>query len=105
MLPALARLVTLCIMHALKCYRDVMIRTRIQLDPDQYERLKALAARRSTSLSQLVREGVEHVLATDQGEAMWDRFLNAVGSCGAEDGATDISSRHDAYLSDAFLRD
>ena len=92
-------------MHALKCYRDVMIRTRIQLDPDQYERLKVLAARRSTSLSQLVREGVDHVLATDHGEAMWDRFLNAVGSCRTEDGATDTSSRHDANLSDAFLRD
>ena len=104
-LPALARLVTNCIMHALKCYRDVMIHTRILLDPDQYERLKVLAARRSTSLSQLVREGVDHVLATEHGEATWDRFLNAAGSCRREDGATDISSIHDAYVSDAFAQD
>ena len=92
-------------MHVLKCYRDVMIRTRIQLDPDQCKRLIVLAARRSTSLSQLVRERADHIVATDHGEAAWDRFLNAVGSCRTEDGAADISSRHDAYLSDAFLRD
>ena len=92
-------------MYALECYRVVMIRTQVRLDPDQHERLKVLAARRSTSLSQLVREGVDHVLATEHREATWDRFLNAVGSCRTKDGATDISSRHDAYLSDAFPLD
>ena len=92
-------------MHTVKCYRAVMIRTQIRLDPDQHERLKVLAARRSTSLSQLVREGVDHVLATEHREATWDRFLDAAGSCRTEDGATDISSGHDAYLADAFPQD
>ena len=89
-------------MHTVKCYRAVVIRTQVRLDPDQHERLKVLAARRSTSLSQLVREGVDHVLATEHREATWDRFLNAAGSCRTKVGTTDISSRHDAYLSDAF---
>lgn len=79
-----------------------MIRTQIQLNADQYERLKALAARQSKSFAQLVREGVDHVLAAEQKETAWDRFVAAAGSCRARDGATDVSARHDAYLSDAF---
>ena len=82
-----------------------MIRTQIQLDQGQYERLKALAARRSKSFAQLVREGVDHVLASEQRGSAWDRFLNAAGSCRTEDGATDISSNHDAYLADAIEHD
>ena len=79
-----------------------MIRTQIQLSPDQYERLKALAARRSTSFAQLVREGVDHVLAAERRESAWDRFLSAAGSCRTRDGIPDVSERHDAYLSEAF---
>lgn len=79
-----------------------MIRTRIQLSPDQYERLKALAARRSTSFAQLVREGVDHVLAAERRESAWDRFLSAAGSCRAEDDAPDVSERHDVYLSEVL---
>ena len=82
-----------------------MIRTQIQLNPDQYERLKVLAARQSKSFAQLVREGVEHVLANEQRETTWDRFLDATGSCRTEDGPADVSSRHDAYLSDAIANE
>ena len=89
-------------MNAVKCYREFMIRTRIQLNPDQHERLKALAARQSKSFSQLVREGVDCLLAAERSETAWDRFLAAAGSCRATDDAADVSSRHDAYLSDAF---
>lgn len=46
-----------------------MIRTQIQLEPGQYQRLKALAARRSTSIAKLVREGVDHVLACERNES------------------------------------
>ena len=92
-------------MHALEWYHVIMIRTQIQLDRVQYERLKMLAARRSKSFAQLVREGVDHVLASEQNASAWDRFLNAAGSCRTKDGATDVSSSHDAYLSDAFAHD
>ena len=92
-------------MHAFACYRDVMIRTEIQLSPEQYERLKELAARESKSVSQLVREGVDRLLAAERNETAWDRFMAAAGSCRAADDATDVSARHDAYLSDAFSRD
>ena len=45
-------------MYACACYRDNMIRAQIHLEFDQYERLKAHAARRSKSFAKLVREGV-----------------------------------------------
>ena len=53
-------------------------------------------------MTQLVREGMEHVLAADRRASAWERFLAAAGSCRAEDDPVDVSSRHDAYLSDAF---
>ena len=92
-------------MNALSRHHADMVRTRIQLDPSQYERLKALAARQSKSFAQIVREGVEHVLAAERRESDWDRFMAAVGSCRAKDGATDVSARHDEYLSDAYATD
>ena len=82
-----------------------MIRVQIELDPEQYERLEALAARQSKSFAQLVRDGVEHVLAAEQRETAWERFLAAAGSCRAEDDPGDVSTRHDAYLADAFAFD
>ena len=82
-----------------------MIRTQIQLERDQYERLKELAARQSKSFSQVVREGVDRLLAAERSETAWDRFLTAVGSFRAEDGAADVAERHDAYLADAYSRE
>ena len=82
-----------------------MMRMQIELEPDQYERLMALASRQSKSLSQPVRDGVEHVLAAEQREVAWERFLAAAGSCRAEDDPGDVSLRDDAYLSDAFALD
>ena len=79
-----------------------MIRTQIQLEPVQYERLKALAARRSTSFAQLVRDGVDHVLASEQADADWQRFLGAVGTFRSPAGTHDIATQHDDYLPEAF---
>ena len=89
-------------MQACERYPDIMIRIQIQLSLEQYERLKALAARQSKSLSQLVREGVDGLLASERREMAWDRFLGAAGSCRAADDPADVSVRHDAYLSEAF---
>lgn len=82
-----------------------MIRTQIQLERDQYERLKELAARQSKSFSQVVREGVDQLLAAERSETAWDRLLSAVGSFRAEDDAADVAERHDAYLADAYSRE
>ena len=46
---------------------------------------------------------MDHVSAIKEREDAWDRFLTAVGSCRTEDGASDVATRHDEYLSDALL--
>ena len=79
-----------------------MIRTQIQLEPDQYEHLKALAARRSTSIAQLIRDGVDHVLASEHKEAGWQRFLGAAGTFRSPDGVHDVAKRHDDHLPEAY---
>ena len=79
-----------------------MIRTQIQLEPDQYEHLKALAAHRSTSIAQLIRDGVDQILASEHTGAGWERFLSAAGTFRTSDGATDVARHHDDHLPEAF---
>ena len=79
-----------------------MIRVHVQLDEDQYERLKALAEQQSQSISHLVREGIDRLLAALNRDEAWARLLRSAGSCTDPEGTTDVSSRHDAYLADAY---
>ncbi|MGQ0733191.1 MAG: ribbon-helix-helix protein, CopG family [Acidobacteriota bacterium] len=80
-----------------------MIRTQIQLDEEQYERLRALAAGRSQSVAQLVREGVDLVLdEADRGRS-WEGLWKAAGTCHDPEGG-DVSVRHDDHLAKAFGR-
>jgi hypothetical protein len=79
-----------------------MIRTQIQIDEEQYERLRALAARRSQSVAQLVRESVDRLLADSERARSWEGLWKAVGSCHDPAGARDVSVRHDDYLAQAY---
>ena len=80
-----------------------MIRTQVKLQAAQYKALKELAARRSVSVSQLVRDGVSHALAQEyDDESDWDRLFEAVGSCRSEGGESDVSERHDDYLAEPY---
>jgi hypothetical protein len=81
-----------------------MIRTQIQLDEDQYERLKSLAKSRSQSISQLVRDGVEQLLTAADRRQAWDRLLQSAGSCHDPDGKADVAVRHDEYLTEAYRK-
>jgi hypothetical protein len=81
-----------------------MLRTQVQLDEGQYQKLKALAAERSQSISQLVRESVDLYLSTAQRRDEWARLREAVGRCSDKDGARDVARRHDEYLSGVYRR-
>ncbi len=73
------------------------------MEPAQYTALKELAGRRSVSISQLVRDGVDHVLSQQGDEKdKWERLFEAVGRCQSEDGETDVSERHDKYLATTY---
>jgi hypothetical protein len=79
-----------------------MIRTQIQLSESQLRRLKAAAAARGVSLAELVRRGVDVLLAAGAREAGWKRLGSAVGSCRDRSGARDVARRHDRYLAEAW---
>lgn len=82
------------------CYHAYMslIRTQVQLAEDQYRRLKSLAAARSQSVSQLVREGVDRLLEEAGQDRKWRRLLEVAGSVEDREGAEDVSQKHDEYL-------
>jgi len=79
-----------------------MIRTQIQIDEGDLLSLKALAAERSTSVSQLVREGVERVLVEAGRERRWQHLWEVVGAFNDREEATDVARRHDDYLAEAY---
>lgn len=78
-----------------------MVRTQVSLHPEQMDALRRLAEARGTSVAALVREGVQHVLASDVRAERHRRALQAIGI--GEDEA-DVAAGHDDYLADAYPR-
>jgi predicted DNA-binding protein len=74
------------------------------MEEGQYQKLKALAARRSQSVSQLVRESVELFLKETERRDRWSRLWEAVGQCHDKEGARDVARRHDDYLTGVYHR-
>ncbi len=69
---------------------------QIYIRPEQHEMLRALAARRAVSVSQLVREGIDRLL-TDipiEEDPLWD----IVGL--VEGAPPDLAEQHDKYLAE-----
>ena len=81
-----------------------MLRTQVQFNEIQYQKLKALAAKRAQSISQLVRESVELFLNEAERRDQWARMWEAVGQCRDKEGARDVARRHDDYLSGVYRR-
>ena len=77
-----------------------MVRTQVQLETRQHAKLKMIAERQSTSLSHLVRHGVDLLIAEDERQSKWQRLMRAVGSCRDERGLSDVAERHDKYLTE-----
>jgi hypothetical protein len=83
----------------------MMIRTQVQLTEKQMEALKSLAHQRKVSVAELIRQGVEHVIAMPQEISLEERRKRAMALAGKfsdEDGATDVSINHDKYLADIY---
>jgi Arc/MetJ-type ribon-helix-helix transcriptional regulator len=80
-----------------------MRRTQIQLTERQTEHLRRLSAERGVSMSTLVRQAVD-LLLQSRGQAdretLWRRAMTAAGSFNS--GLTDVSEKHDEYLTDAY---
>jgi len=52
----------------------------VQFEPEQLERLRALAAVRGVSLAALIREAADEILTIDDRRVRWERALEAVGT-------------------------
>jgi len=80
-----------------------MTRAQVQFTASQLAALRELANRQNRSIADVVRECVDRYVATPQPEdrkALIERAKKAAGSFAS--GKSDISSRHDDYLADAF---
>ncbi len=79
-----------------------MIRTQIQLTPQQAKRLKKMADRENKSVAELIRISVDKMIATDgksSDDSMRYKALEAVGKL---HGAVNLAEKHDDYLTEAF---
>ena len=85
-----------------------MVRTQIQLTPEQHRRLKRWAQQRGISLAEAVRRCVvEHLEAQDAAPpraTLVREALKVAGTYRDPDGATDVAREHDRHLSDAYRR-
>jgi hypothetical protein len=80
-----------------------MIRTQVQLTEAQIEALRQLAARKKTSIAELVRHSIEFYLARESQTGDLSRIqrgLEVVGKFSS--GSGDGSSAHDRDLNDAY---
>lgn len=73
-----------------------MIRTQIQFEENIYLRLKAEAAKRSCSISEVVRVGVQRELNLVKHDEKKEKALQAIGRF--RSGLSDLAKNHDRYL-------
>lgn len=80
-----------------------MIRTQIQLTKEQARRLKAVAADRGISVSELVRQSVDAFTGPPGSTEIESRRLRAIAVAGRfRSGRRDVSVEHDRYLAEAW---
>jgi Arc/MetJ-type ribon-helix-helix transcriptional regulator len=80
-----------------------MHRIQVQLTAEQERMLRELAELRGSSISALIREGIDVILAPgkEQRRLAWDRARAFVGRY--DSGTTDTAENHDDALAEAFL--
>ncbi|MGB9661908.1 MAG: ribbon-helix-helix protein, CopG family [Moorellaceae bacterium] len=80
-----------------------MIRTQVQLTEAQFEALKRLSAAENLSMAELIRRGVDLVLASGNNVNDEERIRRAMAAAGRfRSGIKDLSANHDAYLAEAI---
>jgi hypothetical protein len=81
-----------------------MVRTQIQLSEDQHAALLDLSAATGKSMAELVREGIDHILASRLQPNRADQIERALQLAGRFSSETrDGSVQHDRYFTDSIL--
>jgi len=79
-----------------------MIRTQIQITPEQARALKRLAAKEGKSVAELIRRSVDGLLQ-ESGLPDQDALrAKALAAAGKLSGPADLAANHDTYLVEAF---
>ena len=81
-----------------------MIRTQIQITPEQAHRLKQLAAREGKSVAELIRLSVDEMLRSGGTKNRDELRRRAITAAGKLSGPQDLAESHDAYLAEALER-
>ena len=80
-----------------------MIRTQIQLTEEQSVMLKKLAAKRSISMAELIRQGIDFYIRACGTVSQEERRQRAIEAAGQfHSGKTDLSEKHDMYLAEVY---
>ena len=80
-----------------------MIRTQIQLTEEQAKKVKKIAAHRGVPMAEVIRDAIERVIRSNAGTIPEERRKRALGIVGKfRSGKSDVSRKHDAYLTEAF---
>jgi metal-responsive CopG/Arc/MetJ family transcriptional regulator len=82
-----------------------MIRTQMQLTEEQFETLKELANERNVSVSELIRQAANELIASAKGIPLSERRKRAIAIAGrfrSGSPGEEVSSEHDAYLAEAY---
>jgi hypothetical protein len=82
-----------------------MIRTQVQLTEEQARALKSLASARQVSVAELIRQSVDTLIRSSGEIGPEERRRRAIAAAGRfHSGVSDISTKHDEYLVEAFQR-
>jgi len=80
-----------------------MIRTQIQLTEAQAQTLKALAAARQSSVAELIRQSVDHLIRQSGSVDVEERRRRAIAAAGRfHSGQSNVSTEHDRHLAEAY---
>jgi len=80
-----------------------MVRMQAQLTEDQINALRPLAAETGKSIADLIRQGVDLLLARHRPVNDRQRMERAIGVVGKfSSGSPDVSEQHDRYLAEAL---
>ena len=82
-----------------------MVRTQIQLTEKQIQELKTMAAERNLSLSELIRQSVDHYIARTMQRSkdeQRDRALGIAGRFHSCEPDSKVSTEQDDYLAEIY---
>jgi len=80
-----------------------VIRTQIQLTEAQAQTLKTMAAARRSSVAELIRQSVDHLIRQSGSIDVEERRRRAIAAAGRfHSGQSNVSTEHDRHLAEAY---